>query len=116
MSVISLKGYYSVYQLADLKLKSLPKTAKNIWEKAKRENWQSRKREGKGGGVEYALTSLPAEVQAELHGRFALANIANPKTDLVAARANLDVHKLTSKQTAIVGNGEDFGRHLENQR
>ena len=101
MSDISLKTHYSVAELIEFKLSSLPRAHKNVLEKAKREQWVKRKREGKGGGVEYALTSLPAEVQAELHSRFALANIVKPKTDLVAARANLDVHKLTDKQTAI---------------
>ena len=62
----SLKTHYSVYELANLKLKTLPSAPKNIWEQAKRENWKSQKRQGRGGGLEYELASLPIEVQNEL--------------------------------------------------
>ncbi|MGQ0287149.1 transposase domain-containing protein [Pasteurellaceae bacterium 22721_9_1] len=66
MEKMALKTHYSVYELADFNLTALPKAPKNILEKAKRENWQSRKRKGKGGGLEYALISLPENVQAEI--------------------------------------------------
>ncbi|STO55052.1 transposase [Canicola haemoglobinophilus] len=66
MEQVSLKTHYSVYELADLGLLGLPKAPKNISVQAKRENWQSRKREGRGGGLEYAFSSLPIEVQQEI--------------------------------------------------
>ena len=66
MSGLTLKSYYSVAELLTLKLLSLPKTHKGILDKAKRENWNSRKRDGKGGGVEYAVKSMPEDVQAEI--------------------------------------------------
>lgn len=66
MSGLTLKSYYSVAELLILKLLSLPKTHKGILDKAKRESWNSRKRDGKGGGVEYAVKSMPEDVQAEI--------------------------------------------------
>ena len=66
MSGLTLKSYYSVAELLTLKLLSLPKTHKGILDKAKRENWNSRKRDGKGGGVEYAVKSMQEDVQAEI--------------------------------------------------
>lgn len=53
-----LKPYYSAQELIGLQLVILPTTKKAVIDKAKRENWQSRKRVGRGGGVEYALSSL----------------------------------------------------------
>ena len=61
-----LKSHFSAQELADLELDSLPKTKKAILDKAKRENWTSKPRQGKGGGYEYSLNSLPQETQAEL--------------------------------------------------
>ncbi|MBP4133553.1 transposase domain-containing protein [Gallibacterium anatis] len=61
-----LKTYFSAKELLDLQLNSLPRTKKAVLSKAKRENWLCRPRAGKGGGLEYAFTSLPQEVQAEI--------------------------------------------------
>ncbi|KYK81494.1 hypothetical protein SC936_03905 [Aggregatibacter actinomycetemcomitans serotype e str. SC936] len=47
-----LKSHFSAQELADLELDSLPKTKKAILDKAKRENWTSKPRQGKGGGYE----------------------------------------------------------------
>ncbi|THA46680.1 DNA-binding protein, partial [Histophilus somni] len=66
-----LKPYYSAQELIGLQLVILPTTKKAVIDKAKRENWQSRKRVGRGGGVEYALSSLPQEVQEEIRDKFA---------------------------------------------
>ena len=64
--MIPLKSFYSANELSQLGLKSLPTSHRRILDKAKRENWNSRKRDGKGGGVEYAVKSMPEEVQAEI--------------------------------------------------
>ena len=69
MNEISLKTHYSVAELLKLKLSTLPQAHKNVLDKAKRENWESRKRVGKGGGVEYALCSLPQTLQDEIPPR-----------------------------------------------
>ncbi|AWX13782.1 hypothetical protein CEP49_04040 [Mergibacter septicus] len=50
-----------------LGLTSLPSSERGINKRATRENWEKRQREGvKGKIYEYAFTSLPQEVQAEL--------------------------------------------------
>lgn len=54
MENLSLKTHYSVYEIA----KFIGKAPKNVDAQAKRENWQSQKRKGRGGGVEYELISL----------------------------------------------------------
>ena len=64
--MISLKSFYSANELSQLGLKSLPTSHRRILDKAKRENWNSRKRDGKGGGVEFAVKSMPEDVQAEI--------------------------------------------------
>lgn len=96
----NLKTHYSVYELANLKLKTLPSAPKNIWEQAKRENWKSQKRQGRGGGVEYELASLPQEIQTELRSRFAVA-VMKEKPRLPVVRAEIEVSTLTSKQREI---------------
>lgn len=47
-------------------LPGLPKTARAVQIRAKRENWQSRSRAGKGGGLEYHLSALPTETRRHL--------------------------------------------------
>ena len=41
----------------------MPKTKKGVILMATRENWQGRKRQGRGGGMEYAISSMPIEIQ-----------------------------------------------------
>lgn len=60
------KLYYTARELLSLNLKDLPITVKGIIQKANRENWVSRPRQARGGGYEYALTSLPPAVQAAI--------------------------------------------------
>lgn len=63
------------YSLSELKgLPGLPGTTDGIRYKAKAEQWQSRKRQGQGGGYEYHIDSLPAET------RKALAVLSQPST------------------------------------
>lgn len=61
-----LKSYYSAQELVELNLEILPKTKKAILTMAKREGWKSQDRQGKGGGFEFAVKSMPEEVQAEI--------------------------------------------------
>ncbi|HDR1289531.1 transposase domain-containing protein [Pasteurella multocida] len=66
MSNLKIKTHYSAMEIASFKLNSAPHAHKNVQEKAKRECWTARKREGRGGGLEYAFESLPQEIQAEI--------------------------------------------------
>ncbi|TYA51662.1 hypothetical protein FXB78_09110 [Aggregatibacter actinomycetemcomitans] len=62
--MLQLKSFYSAKELSELGLKSLPSTHRGILDKAKRENWESCKRDGKGGGYEYAVKSMPERASA----------------------------------------------------
>ena len=59
--------FFSATELAGLP--SLPTTARRVTDVAKRENWVSRKRKGRGGGREYHVNSLPAAARAALLAR-----------------------------------------------
>ena len=59
-----MKFWYSVSELVGLP--GLPLTDRAIQIRAKREGWEHRPRQGRGGGKEYAIHSLPAETQAFL--------------------------------------------------
>lgn len=50
---MQVKHWYSALELAEMKLSGLPGTKRNVQERIAKENWPSRKREGKGGGFEY---------------------------------------------------------------
>jgi len=56
--------WYSAKELIDVD--GLPKTVQGIIGKAKREDWQFRPRQGKGGGNEYHISSLPTATQDAL--------------------------------------------------
>ncbi len=47
-------------------LPGLPGTESAVIRRAKRENWQARKRAGRGGGMEYHISSLPQETRKAL--------------------------------------------------
>lgn len=58
------KDYFSAKELTGVP--GLPATPQNINAKAKKENWHSRQRQGKGGGKEYHISSLPEEARNHL--------------------------------------------------
>ncbi|AUI65176.1 MULTISPECIES: Mu transposase C-terminal domain-containing protein [Glaesserella] len=99
MSDLTLKTHYSATELVNLKLKSLPSAVKNVIEKAKRESWQSQKRTGRGGGYEYALSSMPEEVQKELRTKLLkLLPTETTKGELSIKRQELNLEKVTDNQ------------------
>lgn len=102
MNEISLKTHYSVAELLKLKLSSLPQAHKNVLDKAKRENWESRKRAGKGGGVEYALCSLPQDLQDEIRNKFA-TSVVKAKPKALPALRQVELKTLTEKQREVAG-------------
>lgn len=103
MNEISLKTHYSVAELLKLKLSTLPKAHKNVLDKAKRENWESRKRVGKGGGVEYALCSLPQTLQDEIRTKFAVSIVKAKPKSLPADLRQVELKTLTEKQREVAG-------------
>lgn len=58
------KLWFSARELAGLP--GMPTTARRVREKAKREGWFRRKRQGRGGGSEYHRYDLPQETRAAL--------------------------------------------------
>ena len=78
-----IKTHYNAAELAAMRLPGLPSATKNVIARAERECWQSRRRTGRGGGYEYALTSLPAAAQDTIRARAAQQLVAT----LSASRA-----------------------------
>lgn len=95
----NLKTHYSAKELLLLSLTYLPNSVQGIIYQAKKQGWISQKRVGKGGGFEYALTSLPVEVQDEIRQRFAVS-VVNKKPSLPVVR-DIDLSSLTTKQRQI---------------
>lgn len=101
MSDLTLKTHYSAKELIGFNVKGLPSAVKNIIEKARREGWQSRKREGRGGGLEYALISLPENVQTEIRAKFTNEVVQTKPKKFPVVRENVDLANLTTKQRDI---------------
>ena len=59
-----MKVYVVAAELAGMP--GMPGSIRGIQKKALRENWMSRPRKGRGGGKEYAVSSLPPETRAAL--------------------------------------------------
>lgn len=64
---MKVKNWYNAQELADLNLSSLPNTKAGVINRAKKSSWATRKRSGRGGGVEYAFESLPSDAQDDIH-------------------------------------------------
>ena len=75
----NLKTHYSAKELLNLSLSCLPNSVQGIIYQAKKNGWATQKRVGKGGGVEYAVSTLPEDVQTAIRDRFAVAVISKPK-------------------------------------
>lgn len=61
--------FLSAAEIAAEKLPGLPASQRGIQFAAERGGWQARPRQGRGGGTEYALESLPAEARAAYVGK-----------------------------------------------
>ncbi|WP_315742809.1 MULTISPECIES: DNA-binding protein [unclassified Bradyrhizobium] len=64
-----MKTYLSAAEIASERLPGLPTAERAIKRAAVRCGWQARPRQGRGGGLEYALDSLPPEARAAYVGR-----------------------------------------------
>ncbi|WP_299001740.1 DNA-binding protein [uncultured Shewanella sp.] len=70
----------------------MPNTVQGVRYKASKENWKSRQRQGKGGGKEYYIESLPAETQS-----FMIVNCTND----INLETNVSIAHLVQKDGAI---------------
>ncbi|WP_374348643.1 Mu transposase C-terminal domain-containing protein [Chitinimonas sp.] len=82
---LALKSHYSAAELASLKLTGVPESVSGIFRASKRDAWAFQRRAGRGGGVEYAFTSLPASAQAEIKARIATSLVRQAKAAAPAA-------------------------------
>ncbi len=98
---VEIKQFYTATELAAMKLTSIPTSAIRVRGKAVKENWDSRKREGKGGGIEYAFNGLPKEVQAEIKAKQVKAEMKalTAKLDTSASRAAALLERDTTELT-----------------
>ncbi|MGC6245384.1 DNA-binding protein [Pasteurella multocida] len=111
--MLELKKFYSVQELSKFNLSEFPTSVRRIKEKAKRENWQSRKRSGKGGGVEYALSSLPKKLDAILDKLDGIADkvdkqnkkIADLQKQVQALQADLSEMAKKNRNQALIAGG-----------
>ena len=95
-----MKLWFSAKELAGIG--GLSKHPSNVNRQARKEKWQSQPLKGvKGGGVEYALSSLPESVQIELQKKFVRA-VSKPKS-LPADLRQVELKTLTEKQREVAG-------------
>lgn len=73
--------YITASKLTEFKISGLPESDRRLREKAKRENWRSRQRVGRGGGVEYEIAALPALIREAVEKKLA-AEILAQQPDL----------------------------------
>lgn len=97
---VEIKSHYTAKELASLNLRSLPTSHCNVRAKLEAEKVQSRPRSGRGGGVEYAFDSLPAEVQAEIKAKHIRAMLPKVEKSSVPALFERDLGDLTDAQRA----------------
>jgi len=117
---MELKTHYTAQELVYLRLPGLPTAKKNVIAQAVREQWQSQPRSGRGGGLEYALTSLPLETQLHLNkkhhaDRLPAIREAAPAPAIVTAPATPELTTLTKHQVAVMDARVWFMRLIESR-
>ena len=90
-------SWYTLQELIKFDLIGLPSTVAGLRKKAQKEGWECRSRDGRGGGWEYSVESLPQNAQAALVAKLA-APVVEPQpitvscgVDQKKAWANLQV-------------------------
>lgn len=94
-----MKTHYSAKELAELGCVN-GSSERNIKRLAQKENWLSRPRSGRGGGLEYAFDSLPVDVQAEIKAKQLRAMLPKVEKSSVPALVERDLGDLTRVQRA----------------
>ncbi len=95
-----MKEWYSALELTGLP--GMPGTKRAIQIRAKRSEWQSRKRKARGGGYEYHISSLPQETRDALVAKVISKSPATSKdlpatmpTDAISELPGRDLHDTT---------------------
>jgi transposase InsO family protein/predicted transcriptional regulator len=91
-----MSNWYTLQELIKFDLIGLPSTVAGLRKKAQKEDWECRAREGRGGGWEYSVESLPRDSQAALVAKLQPAIEEQPITvghgiDQRKAWANLQI-------------------------
>lgn len=102
-----MKDHFTAAELAGLALPGISTTPRTVKRLAIRESWPSRERTGRGGGVEYPITCLPAAARDELLRRAAAAvstaTVATPtNTPTSASDDSSDGGALTARASGTV--------------
>lgn len=92
--------WYTAAQLAKLQLPGIPGTERGVQMAADRGQWRKQKRQGRGGGWEYAADSLPPEARIELVRRETANAVPAPMVPSAASAAPAPVTDLRTYQSA----------------
>lgn len=95
------KEWLTARELAEMRLPGLAGTVQMVNARAKRENWTCRKRQGRGGGREYAITSLPFVAREAILERDAHRKPSIKKSDPAELWRWYDSRPNTIKNEAI---------------
>ena len=98
---MSIKTHFSAEELAQMRLPGLPGTSRNIRERAKKEGWQTQKRQGVGGGCAYHVDSLPDEAKTVLREKIYQQVLAT-KTNSTPVRASKCGEAKPRKELALI--------------
>lgn len=71
--------FFTVLEYIKMRLPGIPSTPQGINKKAKKDHWEKRPREGRGGGWEYSIESLP--VKARMAFVEQTLNLSTPEAD-----------------------------------
>ncbi|MGA2525932.1 MAG: DNA-binding protein [Smithellaceae bacterium] len=104
MESASEKSYFTAIEYADMQLPGLPITERGIQLKANKEHWEKRPRQGRGGGWEFAVESLPVKARMAFERTL---NLSPPKGDKTLlpkdpSQFNIRQRKVADKRFAIV--------------
>lgn len=102
------KQWFSAAELADMNLAGIPISKKGVIDFATRAGWQSRKREGRGGGLEY---QPPKAILQQIHTKIAdqhLESVINDHTYTAshtegnAGRANQPIRRISLNSAGAI--------------
>ncbi|WP_282569399.1 DNA-binding protein, partial [Bosea sp. FBZP-16] len=121
-----MKLWLTSSEIADLALPGLPTSRKNVLALAEREDWAQfaslcRQRDGRGGGVEYHVSLLPATARAEYFVRAGGAQLEQAASLALQAAPDLAIAgqaagEQLDARIAILGALRAFQRAAELQQ
>lgn len=89
-----MKLFYSAKELSSMKIEGLPQTVQGVIYFCANNNIVTRKRAGRGGGLEYELLSMPLNIQNAVRGQYVTSLMLAPCKEII----NKDIALCESKQ------------------